>query len=145
MVKWGGAIVTAIVFAAWLFSGWRYFLYFESYRAVGVGLGAVLLRDNTLPGIPPSHGSAWGRVEQAPHWYWIPSRFNGLGIAGINIPLWPVPVFALALTIKVWRMDAERRRTGTTSCPACNYDRTGLAPSAVCPECGTPASDKLPA
>jgi len=24
------------------------------------------------------------------------------------------------------------------ACPQCRYDRTGLAPSAVCPECGAP-------
>jgi len=37
----------------------------------------------------------------------------------------------------VGRLDMlARRRARIGCCPKCNYDRAGLAPGSVCPECG---------
>ena len=37
------------------------------------------------------------------------------------------------------RLDAlATRRARLNLCPKCNYDRTGLAATAVCPECAAP-------
>jgi hypothetical protein len=46
----------------------------------------------------------------------------------------------LALSILGWRLDIlAGRRAQLNLCPKCNYDRAGLAPGAVCPECGSAA------
>jgi hypothetical protein len=50
----------------------------------------------------------------------------------LNTLVFGIPLFALTqvTTVIRWR----RRRAGR--CPNCNYDRTGLAPTLPCPECG---------
>jgi hypothetical protein len=66
-----------------------------------------------------------------------------------SIPARPVPkepgdpflvlvgAFTLA-TVAAWRYDAEAcKREQAHLCPKCNYDRTGIANDAVCPECGS--------
>ena len=41
-------------------------------------------------------------------------------------------------TDAIGRADAiHAHRIRTNCCPKCNYDRTGLAQGAVCPECGS--------
>jgi hypothetical protein len=53
------------------------------------------------------------------------------------VPLWIPLTSAIAVTAVAWRFDIlARRRTRLNLCPKCNYDRTGLAHCAKCPECG---------
>ncbi len=48
-----------------------------------------------------------------------------------------VAVLIATITAAAWRFDTlARRRASLNLCPKCNYDRTGLAVGAVCPECG---------
>ena len=51
--------------------------------------------------------------------------------------LYALAWLALLLIPPTLRTRSRRRRN---RCTHCNYDRTGLAPSAVCPECGTPSN-----
>jgi hypothetical protein len=58
----------------------------------------------------------------------------------ISIPLWPFVALSLATTAAAWRMDIiARRKSRLGKCPACGYDRTGLASNAPCPECNAKA------
>jgi hypothetical protein len=77
------------------------------------------------------------RTYFGPEWYPIgihplPFIANTLFYAALPMGVW------LAIgPVRRWR----RRRAGR--CPACGYDRAGLAASAVCPECGhAPAAPK---
>ena len=50
------------------------------------------------------------------------------------IPMWPVPVLSLRVTISAWHHDARAlRRARLNLCPTCNYDRAGLSRGAVVP------------
>ena len=70
--------------------------------------------------------------EPRPRGLW---RWHHLGIA-CGLP----PVLACLSTIATvaaWKLDVlARRRERLGCCPECNYDRTGLASDAKCPECG---------
>jgi hypothetical protein len=55
----------------------------------------------------------------------------------ITLPMWAPCVFLTIPTALMWRNEiiARRRKPGT--CFKCGYDRSGLAASSNCPECGT--------
>lgn len=56
------------------------------------------------------------------------------------LPLW-IPLAATGLTTAgVWRRWWSWQPS--TACRSCGYDRSGLAPSSVCPECGATAGAK---
>ena len=68
---------------------------------------------------------------------WGPNGGVTLGF----LPLWlPFTIFTLpaATLFHRDRRLARRRRAGM--CVKCGYDRRGLAPGAICPECGAPAA-----
>ncbi len=92
-----------------------------------------------------------------PYWWWqfapvsvddaspgeIPS-FGGAAFTRItsawNICLWPLAIVSATLAALGFVLDARaRRRARVGLCPKCQYDRTGLAIGAVCPECGAGA------
>lgn len=53
----------------------------------------------------------------------------------VRLPLWLPAAVVTAATAWFWWRDRRFARPGL--CPTCGYDRTGLAPDAVCPECGS--------
>jgi hypothetical protein len=98
------------------------------------------------------------RIDRAPAWEWgwsmqddrmLPGAwyFGVLYCKDPNVPrlfgfgLF-IPVVAIGVpTAVLWWMDVRarwRRRKG--SCPACGYDRHGLAGDVPCPECGAGSS-----
>lgn len=55
----------------------------------------------------------------------------------VFVPLWMVMAAAGPLAGAAWWLHArERRRAGAGACVGCGYALAGLAPGAVCPECG---------
>jgi hypothetical protein len=62
-------------------------------------------------------------------WYLL--MLSGLFFAAVFV------VWTAVVCVFYARESARRREFGR--CPACKYDRTGLANGAVCPECGAPA------
>lgn len=66
---------------------------------------------------------------------------NGITIrhreVAASIPLWVLLALIAAPTAWLWRRDRRLRRALAAGfCASCGYDRAGLAPDAVCPECG---------
>jgi len=55
----------------------------------------------------------------------------------VDVPMWIPLGVLLGATSGAWWLDAAaRRRARVGLCAACGYERAGLAPGAVCPECG---------
>ncbi len=69
---------------------------------------------------------------------WAPEgRFDSWGSWSITLPLWMALVLTATPAGVLWR---RHRRSLPGQCKRCRYDRKGLAPDALCPECGKPWS-----
>jgi hypothetical protein len=137
-------VVTALLAAAWLFAGpwcggWA------SPRGWMVLLFRGGLYIDTRPGVLCDIGpDGWTLVPLdqglSPRiWSLRPFSLPAPSPtpAYLFIPLWIPGAAVLALTFVAWRRDdLARGREGRHLCPKCHYDRTGLAASAKCPECG---------
>ena len=92
--------------------------------------GAIWI--NTFP--------ATSRDEMVTIWVsggWWPSFIRRSPETTTCIPLWILVVLSAVPTALLWRRDhilTKRARAGR--CPKCNYDLSGLAAGAACPECG---------
>lgn len=89
-----------------------------------------------------THQPGW-RVATFPthasfRWWMSVRRMSvtaGKSVGFVSAPLWMVIVASGVPGVLLWRSCLkDRARHG--HCPWCSYDRTGLAPSAPCPECG---------
>jgi len=142
-LKWGDVLLTLILAAFWVAST-RYYYTFRpsaSFEAQAtLGLIAFVYYPNATPdwivgwplfdSYPSKVPTAW-----APRFEYHPGR-----ACMVALPAWMLLALVAPLPAFVWRRDAlARRRSEKDLCPHCQYDRTGLAPSAVCPECGTHA------
>jgi hypothetical protein len=59
----------------------------------------------------------------------------------LTLPVWWAALPATAIAAALWRHDIiATRRWRLHYCMKCGYERAGLAPGAVCPECGNPRS-----
>ncbi len=153
MAKWGGAVVTALLVVVWIGSGWWGMSYQTTQRwAVQIHSGALLLscENGTLVTLPM--GWRFSGDWQNPRFEWrfaydewqsSSGPFFNIGVVQSSIwrvcqiPLWFPTLMLLVLSVASWRFDTlAHRRARQNLCPKCNYDRTGLAAGAVCPECG---------
>ncbi len=68
---------------------------------------------------------------------WWP-RYNRLsGNTSVVVPLWMPSIVAIGFSAWFYRdHQREKHRRLLGCCPACGYDRSALAESATCPECG---------
>jgi len=139
-VKWGGAVVTGLLFVVWsggirYHAGWR----IGGGETVAVSAGQIRYKGFDSIGGPEPHREVgyYAIVDKPRLWFdWGNWGFGPY----LAIPLWPAVLLSLLTTAAAWRADSKyllRARAGL--CPACNYNRAGLAAGAVCPECGTPA------
>ncbi len=82
-------------------------------------------------------------ISRSPSWKdWQPLRLrparNGTWIQFFRwYPLAPPALASIALGFASRLL---HRRNPPSLCPACSYDRSGLPPSATCPECGQTAA-----
>ena len=134
-----------LVAGVWVWSGWR-----ELYWETGA-------RDWTQKTLSAENGEGW--IFSSAPWRFVGSRnslaaeaaqtpcswhlwtwsLQGLKDGGFCFvgPLWLFPLLLWTPAALLLRSGLlARRRALTGSCPACGYDRRGLAPGAVCPECG---------
>lgn len=104
---------------------------------------------NGMCGITEKH-SGWSvqdfqtgwvaKRARGPQRLWI-DTYSGGRDWWVWVPLWMPLAGSLAITAAAWILGnraARHARSGL--CPACGYNRAGLAPDAKCPECGTGAS-----
>jgi hypothetical protein len=143
--KWGGPAVALLLVATWWFSGRTWIAHVgPGDWQVSVGSGRVSItywpgrtaQTQAITGAPPPKGlQAMNTPRQFNWWFriaWEPDR------RFFAIPLWFPFLIVVGLTTAAWRQEIlARRRALLGHCPECHYDRTGLAASAPCPECGT--------
>ncbi len=143
-IKWGGAAVTVLLVVVWwVTSQRRIVLGGHDGRVVAISSGAVMLGpddpDASLFGFPMDYPSEFAFTYWSPgsKLIWRPIRSVRVwGTTGC-LPLWMLVAPVFVSTMAAWRVDTlSRRRAMLNLCPKCHYDRTGLAPSATCPECG---------
>jgi hypothetical protein len=150
VVRWAGTVVCGGIVLVFLLSmGW-WMAWFDGSGgemicedgAVGVRMvdWLQLKAQLTIPaGSRPRHG-AWHGHSTPTDVLWWP-HYASVGkpayLREIWVPLW-IPFAAAALpTGLLWRAQLRRRRRVRVGlCPACGYDRAGIAPDAACPECG---------
>ena len=147
-------MVCALLVALWVASGWYHIRVAARYawqaNIVGGrgelwrGPGAVpglfgpeaMRRGNTFSILHAPFAVDWGFERRLPVHAGSPPRSGTVWI----VPLWAPFLLAAGATVLAWRLDTlARRRARAGFCPKCGYNRTGLAPGAVCPECGAAA------
>ena len=138
-VKWAGAAVTVLLVVAWVGSNWQYVGYVRGPRKIAIFPGRVLLLDTRMLDEPEPNG--W-HVEPQSRWYpwgwWFEKKQDRIATS-VYVPIWALAAAAFGVTIAARHLDIlARRRDRLGRCPKCNYDLTGLAAGAVCPECGRP-------
>lgn len=140
-VKWGGAVVTVLLLVVWIGSCW-WWLGWDYQRQIV----ALVISGRLDLCKPPAGFAAWNyddfsinSNQSSMEWSFDWGTLNG--VPSLTIPLWFPLLFSLVVTTLAWRADAMHRRHARVGlCPSCGYDRSGLAASAVCPECGGTAS-----
>ena len=139
-VKWGGAALGAALLGAWIVAQWHGYMVFDrGGTGWGIQGGAVCRVDVSRSDV---RGMGTVRYRNEPT---LASVFQGafrfhanspMGARADCLPMW-IPAFCAfgcAGLAQLCERRAARRTFGL--CPKCNYDRTGLAAGAVCPECG---------
>jgi hypothetical protein len=146
--KWGGAIATALLVGVWIGSAW-WILWWGSgeMNEAAIASGRLYFRRESSPSGAISFPKGWS-LRSAGHasMDWSYEKGSGgtlnfgsrrIEITDTRIPLWIPVCIMLIPTVAAWRLDViARRRAMPHLCTKCRYDRTGLAPGAVCPECG---------
>jgi hypothetical protein len=145
-IKRGGEAVCVIAIAAYLLSfGWPFRFFrgtLTDQTSVQVCNGSLNVLHDAASGRPPDTHVTWLAVPV--HWEgaFVPFKWRSGPPAfwQLVVPLWMplVVVLGTAGTIAIVLIRADGRPRPNL-CTKCNYDRTGLAPDAKCPECGASA------
>ena len=137
-VKWGGAAVSVLLLVVWVGSGWVWVRWDGSHWGAVVQSGVISFLDYRSP-VPPEY-QGWTSMVH-PHAFPLLWSFQSEAAQfayRYSVPLWAPLLTCILPPLIAWRLDTlARGRARVDSCPKCNYDRTGLAAGAVCPECGT--------
>ncbi len=140
-VKWGGPLVSAALLAVMVWSAW-YWVQWSSQPGAHfwIDSGTVII-DGSLFRSDQGHPRSWKWGTHRNPMGWRLSWMITGNLWVVYLPIWPAPAAAILLSTAAWRLDTlARRRSRLNLCPKCNYDHTGLAPGAVCPECGSAVS-----
>jgi hypothetical protein len=131
--KWGGLLLGAamVAFLVWSDTHWTSMTPTEHWNFC-FQHGSVYITE-----LPQFWIGGWSRPPPPETFHWWPGRtldWNPIPY----YPLWPVPALLLGGSAIAWVAEAvARRRSLADSCVKCKYDRTGIAATARCPECGT--------
>ena len=137
LFKWGGAALTVVLLSARVGSAWWYVVSPTfGDQQFGLGLGRLSwLTDSTSRTAVGSW--YWRSCSKFPFFWWFGYSTTPRG-SGLYIPVWPLLLLTLMGTRSAWRADRLARREARRGlCSKCGYALSGLAPGAVCPECGT--------
>ena len=143
IVRWTAWVLALLLPAMWVFTWWGNAVLNvpigsgQTHVVVALTYGAMYLGvDNSgslratfweLRGYPVFPADWWPRYDHLP------------GTTVVVLPLWMPSIVAIAFSVWFYRdhrREERERRLGC--CPACGYDRSGLASTAPCPECGRP-------
>jgi hypothetical protein len=100
---------------------------------IGMGCGFIAVVKESVGGpgwhlLPPMRGFSWWEFHL---------QLGAGSQVGVVAPVWvPLSLMTLGTALLFWR---GRARPKPGHCGECGYDRAGLAPDAVCPECGAAA------
>ncbi len=136
-IKWGGAAVTVLLVVVWVGSGWWIaMLDFKQGLSVALWGGQIRATYERFVG----EQFAIPDLDTGPYptpFAWSFEWWTTGPVSRYDCPMWFPAGASFLITAAAWRLDAlARRRARVGFCPKCNYDRTGLAAGAVCPECG---------
>jgi hypothetical protein len=138
--KWGGLVVSVVLLTVWIGTAYGWFFYsMRDASSLDLVRGQIQVSQpsaNFQSGLTSIH---WMRASPT-GFNWSANFDQTADRWFARIPLWPFVALSLATTAAAWRMDIiARRKSRLGACPACGYDRTGLAPAAPCPECNAKA------
>ncbi len=138
--KWGGLVVSVLLLVVILESAVsRYRYNGQSGDSLTLTQGYLEYRRSQSRPQRRGSGVRHSRVDK-PKLVWSPQWPLASGAGPYIIPLWPFVAISIATTAAAWRMDTLAQRSQRPGvCPACGYDRTGLAADAPCPECNAKA------
>lgn len=137
-VKWGGAVVCAVLLIAWIGSAfWRVGRYDSRVWVLASNGVIVISLWHTQPKSTPSDVRWVARPVSADRFDFRFRGFRTPALSEIEIPLWVPALLPVVPTVIAWRRDNVARCKPKGACPACGYDRAGLARAAACPECGS--------
>ena len=141
---WVGPALVGVLLILMIGSGYGYANWYDSdtveiYCYDGRLIFNTLRAPNVFahPGDPIPGAPAERVRSDDDHSGWYCKKFSGLWFRR-SIPLWIPVVVVVMLTAFAWWPDVRSAgRTRHGRCARCGYARSGLAPGAVCPECGT--------
>jgi hypothetical protein len=133
-------VVCAVLLLAWVASGFGFVALYLSHDVMVLIHGGSLRIDVGL-GMDPALFPRYARFRGGAFYLdWTAGWDSRPPLQFYWISLWIPLAASLATCGTAWRLDTlARRRAKLGACPKCSYSRAGLAPSAVCPECGTAA------
>ncbi len=138
-VKWGGAALAVVLAVVWIGSGWWGLSLpnFGPHHFSVFKCAAVWMTDPM--GISRNVESFSFYSIQGGCFWWV-RYYTIASTSTLYIPLWIPTLLTLIVTGFAWRPELiARRRAMFGKCVKCGYARNGLAPGAVCPECGAAA------
>jgi hypothetical protein len=143
-VKWGGAAASAVYLAGWALSVfWPFGGTWDQRHYVGAHCGAYYVMI-VEPGGPPAFDVFWidtSRGVGLDRLCWWFGTEPGNLFRHYLVPAWSLVALAAVATAIGWHADARADRARRDNlCSKCQYDLSGLAPGAVCPECGAAAT-----
>ena len=136
-MKWGGAGLTVLLVVVWIGSAWKEFVWLTRWDwSANVVAGRVFVMSPYAEAPSDCRNQCDFVSHPFRFAWWFKQGLQGTGFYCF-LPLWPAALLSLLATAAAWRADAKYlRRVREGACPACGYDRAGLAAGAVCPECG---------
>ncbi len=136
-VKWGGAAATVLLVVVWIASGrWHAVIGNASGLTIRLSSGQISMGLSEAP-LHADWLDGYSYLSYSPTYRWsfsTSAEYYEHGMA--TVPIWFLLLFTAGVPMLLWRQELKRRRAQLNLCPKCNYDRTGLAPDARCPECG---------
>ncbi|MFO0857478.1 MAG: hypothetical protein U0640_09015 [Phycisphaerales bacterium] len=138
--KWGGVVVSVVLLTVWVGNA-----YWWAVTALTPGWSLSVSNGRMMFQVFHQREPAFDRelnwMEVSPRGFdWSVQCGRSIFAWYAYIPLWPFVLVCVGTTAAAWRMDTlaqRRKRLGV--CPACGYDRAGLAANAPCPECNAKA------
>lgn len=141
IARWTAWVLAVLLPAMWVVSLWASAFVStpggsKTIQASSILGGGALGFGVTLDGDWPKSFLTVAERPALPR-QWLPHVAHSKRAVGVTVPLWMPWLVALGFSVWFYRdHQRQKQRRLLGCCPACGYDRSGLADSAPCPECG---------